>query len=293
MTSVVSGRQSPVRRVSGSGSGAPRHLFVDNVRFWSMFAVVAIHACQVFGEVGGDQPGLVAIIMTPLKFGTIAFFLIAGFLAARGIEASPPGEYLSRRIKRVFFPWLVWMSLFVAWLMASDVVHHSISLSLSPATLFALAGLTRLCLFDTSFWFVPNLLLCLALLLAFRRYLDRLIFGALLLAFSLFYAVNIYKNWIPSSHSEALLGYVFYLWLGTYARPSSTQAQPLDRASLVCLAGRGVRLHRVAGLRRGPLPRPSAGRRRAEYAESHQSAVLRGGHASALQTEHGDVAGLY
>ena len=41
-----------------------------------------------------------------------------------------------------------------------------------------------------------------------------LLFGAVLGLLSLFYSVNLYYEWIPTSHTTALLGFVFYLWLG-------------------------------------------------------------------------------
>ena len=72
-------------------------------------------------------------------------------------------------------------------------------------------------MFGTAYWFVPNLLLSMALLLLFRRVHQRLWFGATLLAFSVFYGLNIYGNWLPSRHTESMLGFVFFLWLGTYA----------------------------------------------------------------------------
>ncbi len=71
-------------------------------------------------------------------------------------------------------------------------------------------------LFTSAFWFVPNLLLALSILLLFRRWLRDMRFGAVLLAFNLFYVVNIYARWLPSGHSQAFLGFVFHLWLGAY-----------------------------------------------------------------------------
>jgi hypothetical protein len=55
-------------------------------------------------------------------------------------------------------------------------------------------------------------------LLLCKRILCDLSFGCLLLALSLFYGLNIYAQWISvSGHTEALLGFVFYLWLGAWA----------------------------------------------------------------------------
>ena len=73
------------------------HLFVDNVRFWSMFAVVAIHCSLVFVEIQRPRLGLMVAVQTPFKFATIAFFLMSGFLAGRGLETVQPLTYLRRR----------------------------------------------------------------------------------------------------------------------------------------------------------------------------------------------------
>jgi membrane-bound acyltransferase YfiQ involved in biofilm formation len=56
----------------------------------------------------------------------------------------------------------------------------------------------------------------MAVLLLFRRYLYTLQLGVCLLAVNLVYTVNIYGLWFPSRHTQALFGFVFYLWLGSY-----------------------------------------------------------------------------
>jgi membrane-bound acyltransferase YfiQ involved in biofilm formation len=68
----------------------------------------------------------------------------------------------------------------------------------------------------TAFWFVPNLLFALALLLLFRRLLHDARMGFVFLLASLFYGVNIYGEWIPVAHTQAIFGFVFYLWLGAW-----------------------------------------------------------------------------
>jgi membrane-bound acyltransferase YfiQ involved in biofilm formation len=76
---------------------------------------------------------------------------------------------------------------------------------------------SRATLLDTSFWFVPNLLLSIAILLICRRYLYSLKLGFVLFLVNLVYVVNIYTSWFSTRHTQALLGFVFYLWLGSYA----------------------------------------------------------------------------
>jgi hypothetical protein len=217
-----------------------RHLFVDNVRFLSMIGIVAIHGTAVFW-LTGIHPLLIAAVLTPLKFATIGFFLISGFLLGERLERSRPMEYLGRRLQKVFLPWLFWVSLLVVDHLTRDVIRHRVTL---PFTIEALPIIGReyfQCVFSTAFWFVPNLLLALCVLLLFRRYLNDLRLGAGLLAINLFYVVNIYTLWLPSSHSKAVFGFVFYLWLGTYAsRHLGNIALWVSQIGRVVLAGLAV-----------------------------------------------------
>jgi membrane-bound acyltransferase YfiQ involved in biofilm formation len=191
-----------------------RHLFVDNVRFWSMVAIVSIHGITM-GNIGGVPPSFVEALMTPWKFGTIAFFLTSGFLLGERIEKCSPWSYLGRRLQRVFLPWLVWISVLTSILIASDVIHHRTALDAGMGV--AIWKKFYACLTATSFWFVPNLFVGLTILLIFRRHLRNLRLGAALLAIDLVYVANIYARWWQTSHTKAVFGFVFYLWLGSYA----------------------------------------------------------------------------
>ncbi len=57
-------------------------------------------------------------------------------------------------------------------------------------------------------------MICITILLLFRKYMYSWAFGLILGILSLFYSVNLYYEWIPTSHTTALVGFVFYLWLG-------------------------------------------------------------------------------
>jgi membrane-bound acyltransferase YfiQ involved in biofilm formation len=182
-----------------------------------MLAIVTLHSgIAVAGEVGLN-PHLAIAFGTPLKFATIAFFLISGFLLGERVDRRDPVAYFVRRVKTVFVPWAVWFALTCAVL----VIHGLLLHRLGPAPLIQLGRLTHSAvsciLLTTAFWFVPNLLFSIAILLIFRRHLYSLRLGAALLALNLVYAVNIYSVWFPPGHSQAIFGFVFYLWLGSYA----------------------------------------------------------------------------
>lgn len=101
--------------------------------------------------------------------------------------------------------------------------HRRMEFVLGTHRLELLGRQWNMVMVHSPFWFVPNLLLGICLLLVFRGYLYDLRLGAVLLAINLFYTVNIYGQWAPSEHSEALLGFVFYLWLGSYAAHRFTE----------------------------------------------------------------------
>jgi membrane-bound acyltransferase YfiQ involved in biofilm formation len=205
----------PMRVPMNDGKTQP-YFFVTTMRFWSMFAVVAFHCLSVFGMLGDPMDRVRFLLDTPVKFGTIGFFLISGFLLGDKLQTCPAGEYLLRRVKRLFLPWLFWYMMLVGYFMVQT--HHDAhswfrfnagELSIGAQALFD-------ALFLSPLWFVPNLLLGICVLLMFRRYLYSVRLGLGLFVFTVFYAVNIYFEWIPSIHPEALLGFIFYLWLGSY-----------------------------------------------------------------------------
>jgi len=195
-----------------SAAGAKDYVFVDGIRFWAMVSIIAVHSLNVFIAVKKPDLQLLYLLATPVKFGTIAFFLISGFLLGDRLDTCRPMSYLGRRLKTVFVPWLCWFSLMVAY----KTAHHRVELVSGVASWSLLGPQIFQTLFLTPYWFVPNLMLGLGLLLLFRRHVFDLRLGAAFLAIDLFYTVNIYGRWIPSGHTEALLGFVFFLWFGSY-----------------------------------------------------------------------------
>jgi len=182
-----------------------------------MLAIVLLHCVSAFGIVN-PQSHLILALVTPLKFGTIGFFLISGFLLGERVDRRNPVEYFMRRFNRLFVPWALWFVIARAVLMAGGAADHHGGVLSNPSAYFQLArhsGWTML--INSSLWFVPNLLFCIAILLVFRRYLYHPLLGAALLAVNLVYVVNIYTLWFSSKHSEAIFGFAFYLWLGSYA----------------------------------------------------------------------------
>lgn len=153
------------------------------------------------------------------KFSTIAFFLIGGFLINHKFQEYSAKQYLKNRFKNTVKPWLFWMFTFIvlcvlerwiAYIKGSDV-----GLMSSDFPLY-ITRFTFWVLFFSPYWFILNFLICISILLIFKKHLYDYRLGILLGLISLVYSVNLYFRWFETSHTSALFGFVFYLWVGVY-----------------------------------------------------------------------------
>ena len=192
------------------------HPFVSNVRFWSMFSIVAIHC--IWSPVPSNDDlttyHLQAALVQILKFGTINFFLISGFLLGERIDQCSSWHYLRRRLQKIGVPWVFWAGISIVGLFIEDRFTGRLA---GVSLLNQLWQRIDQILFASIYWFVPNMLFALGILLLLRHLLDQVSFGVVLGACSAFYGTNAYFGWFPSDHKIALFGFVFYLWLGTQA----------------------------------------------------------------------------
>ena len=201
-----------------------------------MAAVIALHVLQGYRTISSGVwcSPVPQYSLQPFKFGTIAFFLASGFLFGERIDHCKPSEYMFRRFRTVFLPWSMWFGLFCILKSLSHLFFRpDRSISLSNAISIWQDGL-----FQTAFWFVPNLLCAMMLLLLFRNILRRNSTGVLFLLGSLFYGVNIYGRWIAASHTRAVFGFVFYLWLGAWTASHRPEIEAwLDRVPALAMTG--------------------------------------------------------
>lgn len=183
-----------------------------------MIGIVMEHSSFFFGaKFFTKNEKLLQIFSLQLfKFGTIIFFLLAGFLIGDKFNTYNTKEYLRRRLDNTAKPWLFWV--FVLFILNHiDSIVKNIKYGYSAfynTTFKSLIFDFGNIIFNTSFWFIPNFLICIAILLLFRKNLYSIRFGIFLMCLSLFYAINLYLDIIPTSHTTALFGFIFYLWLG-------------------------------------------------------------------------------
>jgi len=192
--------------------------FVDTIRCISMMGIVFEH-CTTIGNANYESifsSMFQASLMQFFKFATIAFFFIAGFLINHKFTEYTAWEYLKNRFKNTIKPWIFWLNVFVS-LSVLGVLIKFVKRGRSelPSDFYSyLIEEYRFTIFFTSFWFILNFLICIAILLIFKRYIYKIWFGAILGIVSFFYSVNLYHKWIITDHTTALFGFVFYLWLG-------------------------------------------------------------------------------
>ncbi|MCX2495839.1 acyltransferase [Pedobacter sp. PF22-3] len=195
--------------------------FVDTIRCISMMGIVLEHCGIVPPNHYANQLDSVfeTSIIQFFKFSTIAFFLIGGFLINHKFQEYTPFQYLKNRFKKTIGPWLFWICVLIMLSVLDRFIAHSrgsaMGLIGSNFFLYFYETFIRIVLISP-YWFILNFLICITILLIFKRYLYNIWFGLVLASFSLFYSVNIYQGWIATTHTTAIFGFVFYLWLGVY-----------------------------------------------------------------------------
>ncbi|WP_345955189.1 acyltransferase [Mucilaginibacter sp. PAMB04168] len=193
--------------------------FIDHIRCIAMMAIVAEH---VLGAGVALTPGTAKVtaynLLTQLtKFGTITFFLLAGFLIGDKFTDYTPWQYLKRRFSNTFSPWLFWSVLFIVCF----AINLKVKANMYHDDRFNWPNIwqeIQQVYLYTNYWFIINFMVSITLLLIFKKHLYSKWFGIALLACTLFYCVNAYYAWINPAHTTAILGYVFFLWLGAQLR---------------------------------------------------------------------------
>jgi hypothetical protein len=191
--------------------------FIDHIRCISMISVVFEHGFNSDAiPMRGTELWAYSGIVQLAKFGTVAFFLLAGFLIGEKFSEYTPGVYLKRRFSNTFGPWLFWSLLHAAGLIFLYATHRFGYTK--PFTLAGVLDIVKWIYLFSNYWFIINFMLSITLLLVFKRYLYSWAFGGILLLFTLGYAINIHYEWFVPQHTSAMLGFIFFLWLGAQMR---------------------------------------------------------------------------
>ncbi|MFD2148340.1 acyltransferase family protein [Mucilaginibacter antarcticus] len=183
------------------------------IRGIAMISIVAEHSITIGGyqfPYNSDKYWMNLVLVQLTKFGTISFFLLAGFLIGEKFADYSPTEYLKRRVSTTFGPWLFWTFIYIVAMLVTlritERIYHDNRFSLHNI----LEQIKTLYLY-TSYWFIINFLISISILLMFRRYLYSYYLGGSLLLFTFFYVVNIHFEWVDPRHTTAILGFVFFV----------------------------------------------------------------------------------
>jgi peptidoglycan/LPS O-acetylase OafA/YrhL len=178
-----------------------------------------------------------AVMLQAGRVGTIMFFIISGFLLFNKIDRFSPAGYVRYRFKSVIRPWAIFLLLLVLVQLFEKLTPREIFAGHLFDAIKLFWALVKGAVFYAAYWFIPVSIISAVMLIALKRYVGKLWFGMILLALSLFYSVNLYKAWIPVNHTEAVFGYLFYLWLGMQINKHIYQVKyVLTRISAIILA---------------------------------------------------------
>ncbi len=170
-----------------------------------------------------------------MRFGTLHFFIVAGFLIGKTLKDGSAVSYFRRRLTTIAYPFLIAFGLYYLKSIGFNIAKGKFS-SLVDLSSFAIDKFV-ISLLDTPYWFIPTYFFSLAILLVCRPYLTRAWFGWLLVGVNLLYAVNVYTGWLAARHNYALFGFVFYLWLGYIIGTTDAVLKSKSLLSTKALAG--------------------------------------------------------
>jgi hypothetical protein len=202
------------------------YAFVDMVRFLATLGIVYIHS---YVPMHGMETNAFVhhmphaeyylYVKQLFKFATICYFLIAGFLLADKSIESSPFTYYRRRLNVIAIPYIFALLLFIAAL-----ALHSYITSGHHITIGYVIEIAKYVLLYSPFWYVPNYLLCLFVIVCFSKYATSIYFGAVLFLIT---ALNTWFNVYAGNthtHTTALTGFIFYMWLGMYIKKKNLVA---------------------------------------------------------------------
>jgi probable poly-beta-1,6-N-acetyl-D-glucosamine export protein len=190
--------------------------FADFIRFIAMCAIIFQHSFIVEKEfLLTDSASVITFFFMKVisKIGSISFFLISGFLLSAALDRYSSKEYLNKRVKNIFKPYILFVGIYLALTLIGGFFgqHKLNSIAELPAFLAAKIINT---LFFTSYWFIFNYFISVMIVLSMRKYLYERWFGAILFACTAMYAINVHFEWFTPHHSTAFMGFTFFLWLG-------------------------------------------------------------------------------
>ena len=170
------------------------------------------------------------LLSDAFKYGTLCFFLISGYLLGVKLDQYSGIEFFSKRLRTVAKPWFFWSALLTTTSIISPIIKNKS---------WELIEILSNVYLKSEYWFVLNYFIALAVMLLFRNTRSN-IAGIIFLLCSLFYSTNIYLKIIPTIHTTAIFGYMFFLWYGQELRRGNNRfiiaTMQLKNSTLIIIA---------------------------------------------------------
>lgn len=199
------------------------YAFVDMIRFVATIGIVYIHTNVPMRGLGTNtfmhhvnHPEYYLFIKQIFKFSTICYFMIAGFLLGDKTIESSPFAYYKRRLNVIAVPYILALALFIVGL-----GFYSYFVSGHAVTVGYMIEIAKYVMLYSPFWYIPNYLFCLLVIVCFSKYSSSVYFGAVL--FLLTVANTLFDVYAGNAHTHttALTGFIFYMWLGMYIKKNN------------------------------------------------------------------------
>jgi probable poly-beta-1,6-N-acetyl-D-glucosamine export protein len=190
--------------------------FADFIRFVAMCAIIFQHSFIVEKSLLISDPPSVLVfffLKVMAKIGSISFFMVSGFLLSSALERYSSKDYLNKRVKNIFKPYVLFVSLYLMLDCAGAFFGEQRITSFAEIPSFVISKILGI-LFFTSYWFIFNYFISVMIILSLRKYLYEKWFGVALFCCTLVYAVNVHLELFIPHHTTAFVGFTFFLWLG-------------------------------------------------------------------------------
>lgn len=190
--------------------------FADFIRFVAMCAIIFQHSFIVEKSllVTDSSSVLLFFFLKVLaKIGSISFFLVSGFLLSSALERYSSKDYLNKRVKNIFKPYVLFVMIYLMLDCAGAFFGEQRITSIMELPSFVASKILGI-LFFTSYWFIFNYFISVMILLSMRKFLYERWFGVLLFCCTLFYSLNVHFEFFLPHHTTAFVGFTFFLWLG-------------------------------------------------------------------------------
>lgn len=188
---------------------------INSIRFIAMFGVLFIHSAGSYLKFFVSKEntfGVFSFLISIMKFSTIVFFLISGYLFELNKNKYVDFKtFLIGKYSNLLKPYL---TIFLIPICLFFFFSHP---DFHEATFKTVINWYVKTIFDqiflTNYWFIPVLVLYF-MVNFFVPYRALKILFPISIAITLFYSINLYFNFVRTEHTLSFLGFLSFFFLG-------------------------------------------------------------------------------